>query len=133
MSNEIFKLVVNALESEIVELEVKYSKSLDKRKQIKYELEELLKHVHPLEKLNRDYQINESIYQNLVQKHEDSELFFAKKSTHEIIVVSPAIEPGRHVYPKRRLIMMSALMLNFLLSVLIFIFIDKLRKLRKVE
>lgn len=120
--------LAGSFESRALELQVSRSKKLKELAKHKKELF-ALREIHlGMEKLERRFRMDEKAYLALLNKYEASKVLTAKKSLVEVLVISPAVPPIKHILPQRKKIFILSAMMGFLLALAIAVFRERFFK-----
>ena len=116
-------------ESALLELQATYDKKIAELDKYKDGLCNLRKKYLSMLKLQRAFKADEETYLKLLNKFEESEVLEAKKSLVEIITVSPAVEPIKHILPKRTRTMILGTIIGFFMSMCIVLLQERVIKI----
>lgn len=108
--------LIAVYESRIIEFDVNQSKKTHELEQCRESLFEMRTINLGMEKLERKFRTDEKAYLDLKQKLEESNVLKAKQSLVEVIQVSPAVPPLKHILPKRKKTLMMGILLGFLVA-----------------
>jgi uncharacterized protein involved in exopolysaccharide biosynthesis len=120
--------LVGSFESRALELGVSRSKKLNELAKHRKELYQLREFHLEMEKLERRFHMDEKAYLALLNKYEASKVLTAKKSLVEVLVISPAVPPIKHILPQRKKIFILSAMMGFLLALAIAVFRERFFK-----
>jgi uncharacterized protein involved in exopolysaccharide biosynthesis len=106
-------------QSAMVDLQVTREKKNQELQKYKLELSQLGEKSQSYERLKRTLKTDEEVYLNLLNKYEASEMLKAKKSLVEVSLISPAVEPEKHSFPKRTRSMIMGTAFGFFMAILL--------------
>lgn len=80
-------------------------------------------------RLKRELKTDEEMYLNLLNKFEASKVLEAKKSLVEVMMISPAVEPEKHVLPKRKRTLIVGAAFSFFMAIFIAVLKEKKKEI----
>jgi uncharacterized protein involved in exopolysaccharide biosynthesis len=114
---QIYQRLVNLFRAKVMELEFERKKAQSELDKYRAALDQMKIKKEQVDGLERQYKTYETNYLHLLNQYSESELLRAKKSLVEVMVISRAVEPLRHQYPRRTRTMMIAGLFAVLLAV----------------
>jgi len=127
--DELHKRLMEVFQTKIMELRVLKSKKTDEMNNYKKELYGLKKKYQSIERLRREFKTNEEAYLRLLKNYEASEVLEARKSLVEVVTISPAAEPLKHILPKRTRTMILGMIFGFFMSLCIVLLQERFKKI----
>jgi uncharacterized protein involved in exopolysaccharide biosynthesis len=118
--------LVGYFESQLLQIDVQRAKKEGELAHYRQGLYRLREIDLEMEKLERRFRMDEKAYLNLLDRYQESEVLQAKKSLVAVLNVSPAVEPIKHVLPKRKRGLIMGMVLGFLLALALAVLRERL-------